>query len=225
MAAIRASIAATRSADKLADRQAIQDRGALRPAGADFPRPRGRRGRRGPVRASAGARIRTCASGFACTPRSPRTKVCCTMIGISISSTRSCGSIPPPRPLSASGGWRRRRRAMRRCCGASPPGATADLTAHERRILHAFGEKPAPRDFLDAIERIRFQLGQADRFHEGLIRAAAWETHIARVLKQHGVPVEIAALPTSSRRSIRRPTRKSAPRDCGNSCRRPRSAS
>jgi membrane-bound lytic murein transglycosylase D len=74
-------------------------------------------------------------------------------------------------------------------------GATADLTAHERRILHAFGEKPAPRDFLDAIERIRFQLGQADRFHEGLIRAAAWETHIARVLKQHGVPVEIAALP------------------------------
>ena len=52
-----------------------------------------------------------------------------------------------------------------------------------------------PRDFLDAIDRIRFQLGQADRFHEGLIRAAAWETHIARVLKQHGVPEEIAALP------------------------------
>jgi membrane-bound lytic murein transglycosylase D len=74
-------------------------------------------------------------------------------------------------------------------------GDTSDLTAHERRILHAFGEKATPRDYLDAIERIRFQLGQADRFHEGLIRAAAWETHIARVLKQHGVPEEIAALP------------------------------
>jgi membrane-bound lytic murein transglycosylase D len=74
-------------------------------------------------------------------------------------------------------------------------GATDDLTPHERRILHAFGEKATARDFLDAIDRIRFQLGQADRFHEGLIRAAAWETHIARVLKQHGVPVEIAALP------------------------------
>src|ERR1700689_5423085 len=74
-------------------------------------------------------------------------------------------------------------------------GDTTDLTPHERRILHAFGEKATPRDYLDAIERIRFQLGQADRFHEGLIRAAAWETHIARVLKEHGVPVEIAALP------------------------------
>jgi membrane-bound lytic murein transglycosylase D len=74
-------------------------------------------------------------------------------------------------------------------------GATTDLTRHEKRILDAFGEKPRPQDFLDAIERIRFQLGQADRFHEGLIRSAAWETNIARVLKRHGVPEEIAALP------------------------------
>ncbi len=74
-------------------------------------------------------------------------------------------------------------------------GATSDLTAHERRILHAFGDHATSRDYLDAIDRIRFQLGQADRFHEGLIRAAAWETHIARVLKDRGVPVEIAALP------------------------------
>jgi membrane-bound lytic murein transglycosylase D len=74
-------------------------------------------------------------------------------------------------------------------------GDTDNLAAHERRILHAFGEKATSRDYLDAIDRIRFQLGQADRFHEGLIRAAAWETHIARVLKQHGVPEEIAALP------------------------------
>jgi membrane-bound lytic murein transglycosylase D len=74
-------------------------------------------------------------------------------------------------------------------------GQTSDLTAHERRILHAFGESATPRDYLDAIDRIRFQLGQAERFHEGLIRAEAWETHIARVLQEHGVPAEIAALP------------------------------
>ena len=74
-------------------------------------------------------------------------------------------------------------------------GSTADLTPHEKRILDEFGDKPRPQDFLDAIDRIRFQLGQADRFHEGLIRAAAWETNIARVLKRHGVPEEIAALP------------------------------
>jgi membrane-bound lytic murein transglycosylase D len=74
-------------------------------------------------------------------------------------------------------------------------GDTADLTPHEKRILDAFGENPRAQEFLDAIGRIRFQLGQADRFHEGLIRSAAWETRIARVLKQHGVPEEIAALP------------------------------
>jgi len=74
-------------------------------------------------------------------------------------------------------------------------GSTDDLTAHEQRILRAFGPNASPRDFRDAIERIRFQLGQADRFHEGLIRAAAWEKEIARTLTQHGVPAEIAALP------------------------------
>src|SRR3984957_19105236 len=74
-------------------------------------------------------------------------------------------------------------------------GATDDLSPHERRILRAFGEKATPSDFRDAIERIRFQLGQADRFHEGLIRAAVWEKQIAHTLQQHGVPQEIAALP------------------------------
>ena len=72
---------------------------------------------------------------------------------------------------------------------------TDDLTPHERRILHAFGEKANSSDFRDAVGRIRFQLGQADRFREGLIRAAVWEKQIARTLSQHGVPAEIAALP------------------------------
>ena len=74
-------------------------------------------------------------------------------------------------------------------------GSTGDLTPHEQRILHAFGASATPRDYRDAIDRIRFQLGQANRFHEGLIRAAAWEKHIAQTLAQHGVPAELAALP------------------------------
>jgi membrane-bound lytic murein transglycosylase D len=74
-------------------------------------------------------------------------------------------------------------------------GATEGLTRHERRILHAFRDRATATDFLEAIGRIRFQLGQSDRFHEGLIRAAVWEKQIARTLTQHGVPAEIAALP------------------------------
>jgi len=74
-------------------------------------------------------------------------------------------------------------------------GDTEDLTVHERRILHAFGDKASPAEFRAAIDRIRFQLGQADRFHEGLIRAEVLEKRIAKTLKQNGVPEEIAALP------------------------------
>src|SRR6202789_1005593 len=67
-------------------------------------------------------------------------------------------------------------------------GETDDLTPHERRILHAFGEPAAPQDFRAPIDRSRFQLGQADRFREGLIRAAVWEKQIGRTLRQHGGP-------------------------------------
>ena len=74
-------------------------------------------------------------------------------------------------------------------------GDTENLNLHERRILQAFGEGATSRQYLDAIERIRFQLGQADRFHEGLIRSQLWESHIARTLQERGVPAEIAALP------------------------------
>ena len=74
-------------------------------------------------------------------------------------------------------------------------GDTADLTSHERRILHAFGDKATPAEYRDAIGRIRFQLGQADRFHEGLLRSQAFGRNIAKVLAQRGVPPEIGALP------------------------------
>jgi membrane-bound lytic murein transglycosylase D len=74
-------------------------------------------------------------------------------------------------------------------------GDTENLTPHETRILHAFGDKTTPAGYREAVERIRFQLGQADRFHEGLIRAQAYETSISRVLADRGVPPEIGALP------------------------------
>ncbi len=74
-------------------------------------------------------------------------------------------------------------------------GDRENLTAHERRILHAFGANASPAVFRDSIDRIRFQLGQADRFHEGLIRAQSFERNISKVLAQRGVPPEIGALP------------------------------
>src|SRR5580658_10931881 len=77
--------------------------------------------------------------------------------------------------LAASPGQRERRVAEAKAGYAAllrrfAAGDREGLTAHERRILHAFGETATAADFLAAIDRIRFQLGQADRFHEGLIR-------------------------------------------------------
>ena len=74
-------------------------------------------------------------------------------------------------------------------------GDTAQLDAEERRIYEAFGSSASPAVFNDARDHVRFQLGQANRFREGLTRAGIWEAHIARTLAARGVPAEVAALP------------------------------
>jgi membrane-bound lytic murein transglycosylase D len=71
----------------------------------------------------------------------------------------------------------------------------ADLTADEQRIRAAFGSEASPARFEQAASEIRFQLGQADRFREGLERSGAWEAHIADTLANLGLPPEISALP------------------------------
>ena len=46
-----------------------------------------------------------------------------------------------------------------------------------------------------ASRNVRFQLGQADKFRAGLIRAGQWRAHIEQVLAGEGVPRELVALP------------------------------
>lgn len=47
----------------------------------------------------------------------------------------------------------------------------------------------------DAHERLRFQLGQKERFKEGVERAAAYMDYIRQVFTEYGVPLRIAYLP------------------------------
>ncbi|HEY1726155.1 MAG TPA: transglycosylase SLT domain-containing protein [Steroidobacteraceae bacterium] len=65
----------------------------------------------------------------------------------------------------------------------------------ERRIRQLWGEGATPAQLETAASDLRFQLGQSDRFRAGLIRSGAWETHIAEVLANLGLPPQIAALP------------------------------
>ncbi|HEY0768052.1 MAG TPA: transglycosylase SLT domain-containing protein, partial [Steroidobacteraceae bacterium] len=81
--------------------------------------------------------------------------------------------------------------ALRRIADA----ADGTLAADDQRIKDLWGAEGTPARLRSAIEDIRFQLGQSDRFRAGLIRSGAWETHIAETLANRGLPAELAVLP------------------------------
>jgi membrane-bound lytic murein transglycosylase D len=68
-------------------------------------------------------------------------------------------------------------------------------TAEEKRVLALWPDGTSPRAFNEAPERVRFQLGQSDRFRAGLVRAGTYEAHIAETLANMGLPAELSALP------------------------------
>jgi membrane-bound lytic murein transglycosylase D len=71
----------------------------------------------------------------------------------------------------------------------------APLSADDQRIRDLWGADVSPSRLREAVDDIRFQLGQSDRFRAGLIRSGAWETHIAETLANRGLPAELAVLP------------------------------
>jgi membrane-bound lytic murein transglycosylase D len=73
-------------------------------------------------------------------------------------------------------------------------GAT-DLSEEELRV-QALWPKGTRRDrFEQAAESVRFQLGQSDRFREGIVRSGAWREHISSTFERMGLPRELSALP------------------------------
>jgi peptidoglycan lytic transglycosylase D len=80
--------------------------------------------------------------------------------------------------------------ALKRIAAGESP-----LAEEDQRIKDLWGAAGTPTRLREAVEDIRFQLGQADRFRAGLIRSGAWETHIAETLANRGLPAELAVLP------------------------------
>ena len=81
--------------------------------------------------------------------------------------------------------------ALRRIAAAKD----VPLSAADQHIKDMWGSEGVPSRLLEAVDDVRFQLGQADRFKAGLIRSGAWETHIAETLANLGLPSELAVLP------------------------------
>ncbi len=74
-------------------------------------------------------------------------------------------------------------------------GKRSQPSAEETRVLALWPEGVSNATLKGAARRIRFQLGQADRFREGLERAGQWAPHIRKSLQAHGVPLELKSLP------------------------------
>ncbi|MDP2282715.1 MAG: LysM peptidoglycan-binding domain-containing protein [Pseudohongiella sp.] len=75
-------------------------------------------------------------------------------------------------------------------------GKRTGLTLTQQEVLDAWGGPSVSNTRLAAaVTNVRFQLGQSDRFVEGLIRSGAYREHIERVARERGLPVELGALP------------------------------
>jgi membrane-bound lytic murein transglycosylase D len=101
------------------------------------------------------------------------------------------GSTPHDRATMVDGARGKYERILKSLAASTE----ADLTTEEQRVLNLFPANVSSEALRDAADHIRFQLGQADRFKEGLIRSGAWQEHVEKTLKKEGLPAELAVLP------------------------------
>lgn len=76
-------------------------------------------------------------------------------------------------------------------------GEKVSMTVDERRIYDKFADIDEPDKFLAAAhrKRLRFQLGQKDRFIEGLRYSGRYLPLMEEVFKHEGMPVQLTRLP------------------------------
>ena len=74
-------------------------------------------------------------------------------------------------------------------------GKRKNLSAEEQRVLNLWPKGVSNKTLRTATKRLRFQLGQADKFRRGWTRSGAWRPYIEKTLAEHGIPKELAALP------------------------------
>lgn len=70
-----------------------------------------------------------------------------------------------------------------------------NLTSEERRVLELWPKNISREELREAAQHLRFQLGQSNKFKEGLIRSGRWMPHILSTLRDMNLPEEIACLP------------------------------
>ena len=91
--------------------------------------------------------------------------------------------------------WRKHWKAVlnRLAAGKSPWNSAAVRVRHQLSV--ALGREPRRDDYAQASGRLRFQIGQRDKFLAGLNRSGAYLPDIEHVLRSRGLPRELAVLP------------------------------
>jgi len=69
------------------------------------------------------------------------------------------------------------------------------LSVEEQRVLNLWPDDVSDETLRSATNRLRFQLGQADKYLAGLQRSGAWKAYIVKTLEEMGLPKEISSLP------------------------------
>lgn len=71
------------------------------------------------------------------------------------------------------------------------------MNADEKKIYDLFQDINEPNKFLNAAhrKRLRFQLGQKDRFLDGLYQSGRFLEKMEEIFKKEGIPVELTRLP------------------------------
>jgi membrane-bound lytic murein transglycosylase D len=74
-------------------------------------------------------------------------------------------------------------------------GHRSGLSTESKRILALFPNGVSNKTLKDSATRVRFQLGQADKFRAGMVRSGEWRKHIRDTFREMNLPTGLASLP------------------------------
>lgn len=105
--------------------------------------------------------------------------------------------VPPDSPGARTINRKRMKRAKKRYQGILKRLATNPALNNEtcRRVAGLFGPNASAKTFYKARRGIRCQIGQKDRFIEGIKRSGAYIDKIRGIFRSYGLPEDLAFLP------------------------------
>lgn len=89
----------------------------------------------------------------------------------------------------------RRRQALVADLKVLASGKRQGLSSSQQALLLVWGSNTSNQRFEMAAQNVRWQLGQSDRYREGLERSGAYRPWIDQVVRDMGLPPELATLP------------------------------